>query len=101
MIRVVYRWRVDPLRQSEFAGWWHEGTLRIRQSNPGALGSTLCRSTDDPELLIGIARWQSRAQLEGFWERTGPVDFSGATMQSIEVLEELDDLTIGPGGELR
>jgi len=96
MIRVLYRWRVDEKRQEQFARWWHEGTLRIRDGNPGALGSTLCRSTSDQALIVGIARWESRSHLQRFWERTGKVEFPGATMEAIEILDELDDLTIGP-----
>ena len=94
MIRVVYRWRVEQERQEEFARWWHEGTLRIRDANPGAFGSVLCRSTSDPALLVGIARWNSRSDLERFWQRTGKIEFAGSTMETIEILDELDDLTI-------
>jgi len=36
----------------------------------------------------------SREHLEAFWSQAGTVEFSGATMESIEVLDELDHLTI-------
>lgn len=96
VIRVIYRWRVEPERQAEFAIWWHEGTLRIRASEPGAMGSTLCRSTEDPDCFVGIARWVSRDHVEAFWERTGigALEFRGTTTESIEILEELDHLTV-------
>jgi len=44
--------------------------------------------------MIGIARWESRDHLEGFWKQAGTVEFPGATMESIEILDELDDLTV-------
>lgn len=97
MTRVIYRWRVEPELQAEFASWWHEGTLRIRASQPGALGSTLCRSTEEPDCFIGIARWASRDHLEAFWKQAGTVEFRGATMESVEVLDELDHLTVEQG----
>ena len=53
MIRVVYRWRVDPERQVDFVAWWHEGTLAIRESQPGGKGTTLLHPTNDHDILIG------------------------------------------------
>jgi hypothetical protein len=94
VIRVIYRWRVDGSRATDFATWWHEGTLRIRSTQPGAMGSTLLRAEDDGDRLIGIARWQSKDQLESFWERMSPLEFNGAVLESLEVLEEVDHLTV-------
>ena len=94
MIRVIYRWQIEGDRQESFATWWHEGTLRIRSTQPGAKGSTLLRAPEDEDCLIGIARWESTEQLTAFWERMSPLEFPGATMLSLEVLEELDHLTI-------
>ncbi len=94
MIRVIYRWRVDDHCRTDFAAWWHEGTLRIRATQPGAMGSTLLRTADDDDHLIGIARWQSKAQLTSFWQRMSPLEFPGAVLESLEVLEEIDHLTI-------
>ncbi len=94
MIRVIYRWRIEADRTADFAGWWHDGTLRIRATQPGAMGSTLLRPTDDEDCLIGIARWQTREQLSSFWERMSPLEFPGAILLSLEVLEEVDHLTL-------
>jgi hypothetical protein len=94
MIRVIYRWRIDSPRKADFATWWHEGTLRIRSTQPGAMGSTLLRATGDDGCLIGIARWRSTAQLTAFWERMSPLEFPGAVMESMEILEEVDHLTL-------
>lgn len=93
MIRVIYRWRVETERQADFAAWWHEGTLQIRASQPGAMGSTLCRSAEDPYCLVGLARWESRGHLEAFWRQAGTVEFEGATMEFTEIFDELDHLT--------
>jgi len=94
MIRVIYRWQIESHRQDDFATWWHDATLRIRSSQPGSKGSTLLRSPDDEDCLIGIARWESTEQLTAFWERMSPLEFPGATMRSLEILEEFDHLTV-------
>jgi heme-degrading monooxygenase HmoA len=94
VIRVIYRWRLESTRRADFATWWHEGTLRIRSTQPGAMGSTLVRSTEDDDCLIGIARWQDTDALTAFWERMSPLEFPGAVLESLEILEELDHLTL-------
>jgi antibiotic biosynthesis monooxygenase (ABM) superfamily enzyme len=95
VIRVIYRWRVDADRRADFVSWWHEGTLRIRSSRPGAMGSTLLRPDADDTHLVAVARWKTVKDLEAFWEDPGGSDFPGAHLESVEILEELDDLTIG------
>jgi heme-degrading monooxygenase HmoA len=95
VIRVLYRWRVEEGRRESFTSWWHEGTLRIRSSQPGSFGSTLCRAGDDPAVFVGIARWAGRDALEAFWKQAAGDPFEGAVLETVEVLEELDDLTLG------
>lgn len=92
MIRVLYRWRVAADRQDDFMAWWHEGTLRIRESQPGSRGSTLLRPSDSGS-VVGLARWESEEQLHAFRERMGLLEFAGATLESMEILEEVDHLT--------
>ena len=93
VIRVVYRWRIEAAGHADFAAWWHEGTLRIRSTQPGAMGSTLLRPTDEDDCLIGMARWTTRTHLTAFWDAMGPLEFPGAVLESLEILEEIDHLT--------
>jgi len=94
MIRVIYRWRVERRRQDDFIRWWHEGTVRIRSSKPGARGSTLTRPTAGDDQVVAVARWDSEDDLAAFWADPGGSDFPGATLESVEVLHELDHLTL-------
>lgn len=93
VIRVVYRWRVDSGRREAFAKWWHDGTLTIRETRQGALGSTLLAPEKDPSHMVAIARWESKADLQAFWAEPRGTGFDGAELVSAEVFEEVDDLT--------
>lgn len=96
MIRVLYRWTVEPDAQAGFREWWHAGTMRIRAEYPGAMGSTLLENQEDANLFVGVARWASVEALMLFREKVGSLRFDGAELVSVELFEELDDLTI-PG----
>jgi len=98
MIRVLYRWQIEEACREDFARWWRDRTMEIRTSENGALGSTLTRSTSDPATWIGIARWASLEELHQFRTRVGSISFDGAALQSMEVLEEVDHLTIESAG---
>jgi heme-degrading monooxygenase HmoA len=93
MIRVIYRWRVEDRHRQEFIERWHQGTVRIRSSCPGAMGSTLCDSTPPSDHFVAIARWESQDDLTRFWQDLGGSEFPWAVMESVEILEELDQLT--------
>jgi hypothetical protein len=93
MIRVIYTWRVDSDRYSEFVEWWHAGTLRIRSDHLGAMGSTLCSPMPPGDRIVAIARWKSLEDLERFWQNSGGSPFPGAEMESVDLLDEVDHLT--------
>lgn len=94
MIRAIYRWRVPLERQDDFESWWHEGTVRSRSSKPGARGSTLLRADSDREHYVAIARWESLEVLTAFWDDPGGVQFECAVLVTVEVLKEIDHLTV-------
>jgi len=93
MIRVIYRWRVEHDHYADFVLWWHEGTLRIRSSHPGAMGSTLCDPTPPSDQAVAIARWRSQEDLARFWKNPGGPEFPWAEMEAVEIMEEVDHLT--------
>lgn len=84
MIRVLYKWTVEPHAQAGFREWWQAGTLRIRAENPGALGSTILESREDPNLFVGVARWTSVEALILFREKVGSLHFDGAELVTME-----------------
>ena len=94
VIRVIYRWTVAPSVAADFERWWHEGTIGIRSTYAGALGSLLLRSHSDPGDVVGVARWQTEEHLLAFRRAAGSITFEGAELRSVEILDELDDLTI-------
>lgn len=94
MIRVIYRWAVEDTRRGAFSAWWHEGTIRIRATYSGALGSMLLASVSEAQSMVAVAGWQSREALEAFWADSGGEPFDGASLESVEILEEVDDLTL-------
>ena len=97
MIRAVYRWRVPAQRQDDFVSWGHEGTIRIRSSKTGAKGSTLLIGDSDRGHYVAIARWESLEALTAFWNDPGGVPFEGVELVFVEILEEIDHLTVeGP-----
>jgi heme-degrading monooxygenase HmoA len=93
MIRVIYRWTVDPATQDQFIDAWHQATERIRVHEPGAMGSTLLRTADAPNTLVGFARWQRRDDVEAFWASGNATPLPGATLQSVEILDEVEHMT--------
>jgi len=94
VVRVIYRWRIDPARRDEFVAWWHEATVRIRSSHRGAMGSTLLQPKNDDVLMVAVARWASEGDLEAFWADGAGPGFSGSELEAIELFEELDHLTL-------
>ena len=59
MIRVIYRWSVDPGRAEDFAAAWWEVTRCIQQAWPDARGSVLLKSQLEADVYLAVARWTS------------------------------------------
>ena len=69
--------------------------MDIRHAHPGAMGSLLLRSRQEPDLFVGVARWETERQLLEFRQQAPAMVFEGAELESVEVFDELDELTLG------
>jgi heme-degrading monooxygenase HmoA len=90
----MYRWHVVPATEDQFIDAWRGATQHIRDQVPGAMGSTLLRSADAPTTVIGLARWQRREDVEAFWASGSATPLPGGTLESIEIFEELEHMTL-------
>lgn len=96
MFAVIYRWRLKPGTESQFAVAWAERTRAIR-SHDGGLGSRLHRADDG--WLVAYAQWPSRAAWEAFMAQTAAPSPASIFMRScieaseppvcLEVVEDL------------
>ena len=97
MIRIVYRWQVEPEHFEEFQKAWDLATNSIHQTVPGALGSFMLREIDNPGEVLTVAKWESVAAWKAFWGAASPREMD--TMHklgrrvSVNVYEEIDDFT--------
>ena len=57
MLRVVYRWRLQPENAAKFRAAWEKATTSIRSSTPSARGSVLLQNRQDRAEVMTIARW--------------------------------------------
>jgi hypothetical protein len=96
MFAVIYRWRLKPGTESQFASAWAERTRAI-MSQEGGLGSRLHRA--DNGWFVAYAQWPSRKVWEAFMATISPPSLAGTLMRNgIEVsdepicLEVVDDL---------
>lgn len=96
MIRVIYRWSVDATEAETFVDAWSAATQRIRAEQPGAMGSTLLRPSDTENSFVAVARWRRREDVEAFWAQgsASAKPLLGGTLNSIEILEEIDHMTL-------
>jgi quinol monooxygenase YgiN len=109
MIRVVYRWTVDPQQADDFVAAWWEVTHHVQHARPGALGSTLLRSHIDRDVYLAVARWESLEAWQASRVSDGlvPADLidrmTAATTApaSYEILDEVSDWDPARMGTLR
>ncbi len=66
MIRVVYRWKIEPDRQAEFENTWRHMTRAIHEDVAGALGSICLQAIDTPDEMVTIATWETEDQWRSF-----------------------------------
>jgi quinol monooxygenase YgiN len=79
MFAVMYRWRLKPGTESQFASAWAERTRAIA-SQEGGLGSRLHRSDDG--WFVAYAQWPSRAAWEAFMAKSAAPTPAGTLMGS-------------------
>ena len=86
MFAVMYRWRLKPGTELQFASAWAERTRAILQKE-GGLGSRLHRTDDG--WFIAYAQWPSRAAWEVFMATSSAPSPAGSLMRScIEASQE-------------
>lgn len=97
MVRVVYRWQVAPENFDAFTDTWRTTTNGIHATVPGAQGSFLLRSVDDPSEVVTIAKWDSLDGWRKFWGNQNPAAMQKmrqlGTRVSVEAFEEIEDHT--------
>jgi antibiotic biosynthesis monooxygenase (ABM) superfamily enzyme len=99
MIRVIYRWRVDPERAEEFAAAWREATRYVQQAWPDARGSVLLKSQSEADVYLAVARWESVESWRTSREAAGVVPSSviermqaaAGGPASYEIFDEVSD----------
>lgn len=98
MVRILYRWHVEPANQRRFSAAWKQATTHIRETTQGARGSVLLHNQDDPNLFITLARWDKLSDWQAFWEKGSHTNMDTmhalGTRLSVEVWNEVDDETI-------
>jgi heme-degrading monooxygenase HmoA len=97
-IQVMYRLRVKDGSTERFQAAWAAVTQAAVQRAPGARGSTLFKSSDEPGVFVAIARWRSRTEWLQYRSGT-PLNPAAAQelaaaseLLSISVLEEIADI---------
>lgn len=97
MFRVIYEWRVLADKMDEFQHVWRSATESIHESVEGALGSFMLQSSDTPEKVLTIAKWNSREDWEQFWGNRNPEKMQKmreiAERVSVEAFDEIEDRT--------
>lgn len=97
MIRIIYRWQVQPKNFDQFREAWSVATNKIHQSATGARGSFMLQGHEDTSMVLTIAKWDTLEGWEEFWGVEIPKEMK--TMHALgkrisaEVYEEIDDFT--------
>lgn len=97
MIRVIYRWVVQPKDFEDFRRVWSATTNRIHDSVPGALGSFMLRAGDRDSEVLTVAKWESEDTWKKFWGTQNPEEMREmrklGKRLSVKAYSEIDDYT--------
>ena len=97
MFRVVYEWRVPAEKMDEFQNIWRSVTEDIHHTVDGALGSFMLRSSDTPDKVLTVAKWESREAWQSFFGNSNPEKMKAmrniAERISVEAFDEVADRT--------
>ena len=97
MVRVIYRWQVAPQNFEQFRDTWRATTNHIHEAVPGAKGSFMLRSGEDPSVVLTVAKWDSLESWKDFWGTSNPEAMTAmkklGNRISVEAFEEVEDHT--------
>lgn len=97
MIRVIYRWEVEPADFEDFKTAWAVTTNRIHESVAGALGSFMLRPISGESQVLTVATWESETCWRSFWGNQDPREMRDmrrlGKRLSVDVYEEIADYT--------
>lgn len=98
MVRIIYNWRVRAGEIETFRAAWSEATTSIKQSTPGARGSVMLQSRENPNEVKTIARWDSFDDWQRFWNDPNRTAMSAmhevAELISTESFDERGEHTV-------
>ena len=89
MFIVLYRWRINPEKESQFIDGWSEVTKYFRE-NWDSLGSRLHRGSDG--LFYAYAQWKSEADRENAFEQA--IELEGSTKMKEAIEERLEPIIL-------
>ena len=97
MIRIIYSWKVPPDNLEPFIDTWKRTTNKIHNKVKGARGSFMLQNPKDPQEIKTIARWDSLADWELFWQagnhRQMQTMHDLGERVAVEIFKEIDDFT--------
>jgi heme-degrading monooxygenase HmoA len=104
-MKFLFEVRIKPgYRAEQYADAWVRASELI-QRYPGARGTRLHRKIGDPDVLIAIAEWDSKAQRDATQGRDSRIDEiirSAAHLCEIRIIGEFEEpewVVLPPDGE--
>ncbi len=101
MIRVIYTYEVKPGHETQFVEAWRKVTRETRVTARGSKGALLTQDAHSPSMFIGVARWDSPADLRKHLDSSLPPSEAAKTLKALltmppalQVVTEIADLTV-------